>query len=818
MNERLDIRVLGRFSVAVDGKLVEEQRWLRKKARLLVKLLALTPGRKMHREQLIEIMWPDAEADLGVNNLHKVIHAARRAFEPDLSQAATSRFLLTQDSQVALAQEGLWIDAEEFEALATNALKTAAIPSLEAALRLYGGDLLEEDLYEGWASVPRERLRLIYQQVLERLGTKYEAERNPRCVDVLNRLLAVTAANEEAHRLLMRFYATNGRRDLALRQYQVCCELLKKELGADPESTTVRLHERIMAGEVGAAAAETAPPKPEGEKATDSPGTSTNQGRSASSVKASKWSWTWWQVAAAIALLLLGTLAVYRYHRAPEEVKPVAIMPLATAAGSPELDYIADGITEGVINNLSQLRQFRVMARSIVYRYRAKGLDPMAAATEMKVKTALMGTISKRGPNLLLAVELVRVPEGTRLWGKQYELTRKDLISVQDRISSEIAASLGLRLSSADRARLSPSHPTDPEAYRLYIQARFYWNRRSKEGYLKSIELFQAAIARDPSYARAYAGLSDSYSFLGRDEAPTKEYIARGRAAAERALEIDEKLAEAHASLAMISNVYDWNFPAAEREFRRALELDPSYPTTHLFYGVFLAAQGRLDEAQLQLDEAARLDPLSPIIALCRGYPASFKGDVNAAIRSAQEALELSPGFPAALEDLMLYFERQGRQDAAMKQAIALLDAREQHDLAQTVEAVFRQSGYQAALRTWLRAEEQRANTTYVSPSRIGQLAMRAGEMDEAFAWLNRAVDERSAALVYLGTDPKYDRLRSDSRYAPLCARVGVRPGPQAVGGVGVKISAFRGGFSPRNRKNPGETAWRNRLRYAAYQ
>jgi DNA-binding SARP family transcriptional activator/TolB-like protein len=775
----LDIRVLGRFSVAVDGKWIEEQRWIRKKARLLVKLLAVAPGKKMHREQLIEILWPDAEGDLGLNNLHKAIHVARRAFEPELSQGAMSRFLLTQDAQVALARAEVRIDADEFEALATNALQTTEIPDLEAALRLYGGDLLEEDLYEEWASVPRERLRLIYQLVLERLGSKYEAGRDPRCVDVLNRLLAESAANEGAHRLLMRFYATNGRRDLALNQYQVCCELLKKELGTNPESATVRLHERILAGELGVEASETALPKPATETSTasaDAAAPATNLGSPPVNVEVRRWPWRFWQVAVAVALLFLGTWAIYRSRGRPEEVRSVAIMPIATAAGSPELDYIADGITESVINDLSQLRQVRVMARSIVYRYRAKGLDPMAAASEMKVQTALIGTIAKREGNLLLAAELVRVPEGTRLWGKQYELTGKDLISVQDRISSEIATSLGLRLSSIDRARLSPSHPTDPEAYRLYIQARFFWNRRSKEGYLKSIELFQAAIARDPSYARAYAGLSDSYSFLGRDEAPTKEYMARARQAAEQALALDEKLAEAHASLAMMSNVYEWNFPAAEREFRRALELDANDATTHLFYGVFLTAQGRLEQAQLQLDEAARLDPLSPIIALCRGYPASFKGDVNSAIRAAQEALELSPGFPAALEDLMVYFERQGRQDAAMKQAIALLHAREQHDLADTIEAVFRQSGYQAAVRAWFEAEEKRASSTYVSPSRIGQLAMRAGDMDKAFAWLNRAVDERNAALVYLGTDPKYDRLRSDSRYASLCARVGVRP------------------------------------------
>ena len=308
--------------MAVDGKLIDEQRWLRKKARLLVKLLVVAPGKKMHREQLIEILWPDAEADLGLNNLHKVIHAARRALEPELSQGATSRFLLTQDSQVALARAVVRIDADEFETLATNALKTDAIPDLEAALRLYGGDLLEENLYEEWASVPRERLRVIHQLVLERLGTKYETERDPRCVDVLNRLLAASPANEGAHRLLMRFYVTNGRRDLALTQYRVCCELLKKELGTNPDSATVLLHERILAGELGVEATETTLPKAATEKSTasaDAEANTTNLGSPQVTVAVRKWSWRFWQVTLAIALLFLGTLAIFRFRGTPSK-------------------------------------------------------------------------------------------------------------------------------------------------------------------------------------------------------------------------------------------------------------------------------------------------------------------------------------------------------------------------------------------------------------------------------------------------------------------------------------------------------------------
>lgn len=481
-----------------------------------------------------------------------------------------------------------------------------------------------------------------------------------------------------------------------------------------------------------------------------------------------------WYALAAIVLVCLAALSWHRSVTVTAPVKFIAIMPFSTASNSPELDYMADGITESVINDLSQLRQVRVMARSTVYRYRARGLDPMAAAVEMKVHAILTGTISKRGDKFLVVAELVGVPEGTRLWGKQYELSAKELVSIQDRIALGIATSLELRLGSDDRARLLQSQPSDPEAYRLYLQARFFWNQRSKEGYLKSIELFQAAIARDPTYARAYAGLSDSYSFLGRDEAPTSEYMPKARAAVERALSLDDGLGEAHASLAMMTFVNEWNFKAAEHEYRRALDLDPSYATGHHLYGMYLASQGDFKQSQSQLDQAAQLDPLSPIIALCRGYPESYQGHIEPAIRAAEEALEMSPSFDPAIEDLMIYYERQGRQEAAMQQAVALLHVRGEHQLADAVQAANRRSGYRAALRTWFEAEEKRAAREYVSPLRIAILAMRAGDMDKAFAWLDEAINARNAGLVYLTVDPKYARLRSDPRFARVCERVGL--------------------------------------------
>jgi DNA-binding SARP family transcriptional activator/TolB-like protein len=779
---QVSIHLIGSFCVTLDGVPIDETRWARRKAKTLIKLLAIQPRlqngqQQMHREELIEYLWPGIDSEQGMNHLHKVLHTARRALEPGLSAGNASRFLQMRD-QLVILQGDVSVDVCEFEAAAEKALKSGQLEAIDSALAICQSDLLPEDIYEDWTAIRREQLRARKEQLLLRLAAACEtAGDTARAIEASKALIAANPCNEAAHRGLMRLYASHGQRYLAVEQFKMCSSALRRELETEPEAATIELYQRVLAG-----AGESAPKEPSlpsalpfrilpEQQQTSSPGQQHTSGvKSEPSLRPSFWLWC----AAAAVLLGLGAAALFRWLPRNPSVPFVAIMPLSTGADSGDLAYMADGITESVINNLSRLSQVRVMARSTVYSYQAKGIDPMAAASEMKVRAVMTGLISRRQGNLLVAAELVRVPEGTRLWGNQYELTARDAISVQDRIAAEIAASLGLRLSSDDRDRLSPPHPTDPEAFRLYEQARYFWNLRSKEGYLRSIELFQAAIARDPNYARAYAGLADAYSFLGRDEAPTQDYMPKAWTAAQRALQLDDKLAEAHASLGMMSNVYEWNFPEAERQFRMALDLDPSHSIARLYYGVFLAARGRFPEAQSQFDQAAQLDPLSPIIALCRGYPDSFQGHIEPAIRAARESLRISPGFPASLEDLMTYFERQGRQDQAMQQALALLHARAQEGLADKVQEAYRKSGYESAVRVWYEAEQERNRTEYVSPLRLALLAIRIGDLDQAFAWLDKAVESRNAGLVFLAVDPKYARLRSDPRFALICHRVGI--------------------------------------------
>lgn len=761
---RVVIHLFGPFRVTVDGEPIDEARWERKKSKTLLKVLALQPlrqnARQMHREELIELLWPDMNPDQGLNSFHKALHSARRALEPGLTSGAASRFLQTRDQMLALIQnDEISVDVTQFETLAEDALKTSSRDRLEAALALCQSDLLPEDRYEDWVVLRREQLQNRKELLLQRLATICEATGDLNAaIQASQQAIALNPVDETAHRGLMRLYAAQGQRHLAVQQFRTFSEILTRELSVSPEPETTRLYEQILAGTPTPALTPTPTPQPlQQPRNSPTPAHPPKTRRLLPLV--------------ATALLLASLAALYFFSTA-KPLHSIAVMPLAAPA---ELDYVAEGITESVINELSHLPQLRVMARTTVYRYRARGTDPMAAAAEMKVDALLTGTLSKSGSTLTLETELVGVPDGRRLWGNRFSLNPRELISVQDRISSEIASGMRLQLTGTDRANLSPPHPTDAEAYRLYVQARYFWNQRSREGYLKSISLYQSAIERDPTYARAYAGLSDSFSFLGRDEEPTSQYMPKAKAAAQRALALDNNLSEAHGSLGMMSNVWEWNFPAAEQEFRKSLALDPNYATTHLFYGVFLASQGRLKESQVELDKAAELDPLSPIIALCRGYPENFAGHIEPAIRAARESLQISPGFESGHEDLMIYLERQGKQEPAMQNAVALLHARGQHELAEQVHSAYRQSGYQAAVRTWFEAEDHRASQIYVSPLRLAILAMRAGNMDKAFSWLDKAVEERNAGLVYLGIDPKYDRLRADPRFPAVCARVGIK-------------------------------------------
>ncbi len=323
-------------------------------------------------------------------------------------------------------------------------------------------------------------------------------------------------------------------------------------------------------------------------------------------------------------------------------VRSLAVLPFGNTDGDPETEYLADGITESIINQLSHLPIMRVMSRSTVFRYKDKSLDPRAVGRKLNVDAVLLGRVLQRGDALLVVAELVDVQNGWQLWGEQYNRRMADILAVEEEMAREISEKLRLRLTGEDRSRLAKRYTQSSEAYQDYLRGRYHWNRLSEEGLKKGIEYFERAIHRDPNYALAYAGLADSYGLLGFfGLASAAAVMPKAKEAARRAIEIDDGLAEAHASLAGIFKIYDWDWAASEREYKRAIELDPNYATAHRMYAAFLAAVGRADEAMRESRLALQLDPFSLVISMEIAWNCYMARDYRRAAEEALRTIEL---------------------------------------------------------------------------------------------------------------------------------------------------------------------------------
>jgi serine/threonine protein kinase/Tfp pilus assembly protein PilF len=362
--------------------------------------------------------------------------------------------------------------------------------------------------------------------------------------------------------------------------------------------------------------------------------------------------WKWAAVGIAALAVCLSAAAFYylRFLRGPANaIDSIAVLPFANASADPNTEYLSDGITESLINNLSQLPNLRVMARTTVFHYKGKEVDPQKVGQDLKIRAAVTGRVQQRGDTLVIQAELVDVDKGSQLWGGQYNRKLADVFAVQEEISKEISEKLRLKLTGEDQKRLTKLDPENIEAYQLYLKGRYYWNKRTVDGFHSGITYFQQAIEKDPNYALAYAGLADCYNHLGvYGHVPPRETYPRRKAAATKALELDEKLAEPHASLAVDKLLYDWDWSGARREFERALELNPNYAIAHDWYAQYYFAMGRLDDGAREIKRALELDPLSLIINVELGRVLLYQGQYDRAIEQERKTLEMDPNFGPA--------------------------------------------------------------------------------------------------------------------------------------------------------------------------
>jgi eukaryotic-like serine/threonine-protein kinase len=465
-----------------------------------------------------------------------------------------------------------------------------------------------------------------------------------------------------------------------------------------------------------------------------------------------------------------------RRTRSRRAIDSLAIMPLTNESRDPETEYLADGITESLINNLSQLARLRVMARSTVFRYKGHDVDPLALGIELGVRAILIGRMLQRGDTLIIKVELVDTSDGSHLWGENYNRSMADIFAVEADISSVISEKLRLQLSSAQKKKLAKRHTNKTDAYQLYLRGRFYWNKRTTESLLRGVEYFNQAIAADPDYALAYAGLADSYNILASYSAlaPT-EAFPKARAAATQALQLDERLPEAHASMAFVTFGYSWDFKQADREFKCALELSPGYAVAHQWYALYLAAMGRMDGAVAEIHRAEQLDPLSLPIMTNKGWILYLARRYDEAAAMLAKALELDADFVLAHRRLGQVYEArhmfaEARREYEKCLSLAPMDVESLAALGHAYAA----GGEVTRAREIIGQLKMSATYRYVPAYLIAVIHIGMGEADAAFAWLERAFEERYGYLAYMKVSPVFDPLQDEARLRDLATRVGL--------------------------------------------
>jgi len=465
-----------------------------------------------------------------------------------------------------------------------------------------------------------------------------------------------------------------------------------------------------------------------------------------------------------------------RTERVSKVIDSLAVLPFENASRDPDHEYLSDGIAGSLINTLANLPKLRVMAQSTVVRYRGRGIDPQTAGRELNVRAVLTGRIMQSGDSLRIGAELVDVPTGSRLWGAQYDRKPGDIFSVQDDISNEISEKLRLKLTRAEKKRMTKRQTDDADAYRLYLKGRHHWDRWTEDGFYKAIEYFQQAVDKDPAYALAHAGIADSYVLLGWNcYLLPKEAFPKAKMAAIRALRLDPDLGEAHAPLAAVLWLYEWKWQEARAEFRRSLELNPAYPTANHWYSEYLMTMGRLDEVIAGMKKSQELDPLSLIISVAIGWALYMGRRYEESLEQFRRSVELEPNYPMTCWILGLLLRKMGHFEQAIEEGdkgvkLSVGSPVMRAALAQTLATAGRRD---QALRI-LEELTTLAKQKYVSPYFLAGIYVGLGEPDRAMEHLEKAYEDHSHWLMYLHLDPGMDALRSETPFQDLLRRIGL--------------------------------------------
>lgn len=465
---------------------------------------------------------------------------------------------------------------------------------------------------------------------------------------------------------------------------------------------------------------------------------------------------------------------------APAPIQSIAVLPLENLSGDASQEYFVDGVTDALTTELAQIRALRVISRTSVMRYKGTKKPLPEIARELNVDAVVEGALVRSGERVRLTAQLIHARTDRHLWAESYERDLRDILALQSEVARAIANKIRVQVTPQEQTRLAQARSVNPEAYEAYLKGRYFWSQRTEEKLRKAIEYFEDAIKKDVNFAPAYSGLADSYGLFGFSQyaaLPPTEAERRAEAAARKALELDDTLAEAHTALGAIQHRSKWNWVEAEREFRRAVELNPDYTPAYQFYALCLSSVGRQQEALAAIRRALELEPASPIINAAAARQLIFARQYDLAIEQLQKALELEPNFMVAHVRLGLVYEQKGMyEDAVAELDKARTLSKDNPLVIAALGHAYALSGSRKRAQELLAELKQLSKKRYVSAYDMAVIYSGLREPDQAFAWLEKAYQDREGSLVYLKVEPWLDPIRSDRRFAELVRSVGLPP------------------------------------------
>lgn len=733
----------------------------------LVAYVALAgSGRHRRRDTIVALFWPDLDEEHARSALRQALTYLRRTL-------GASAVVTRGEDEIAIAPEAVRCDAVLFD-------EAVAAGHFEGAMTLYRGDFLD-GLFVSYASpeleqwIDTERVRL--RQSAATCGWSLAETSRQRGDDVSAagwaRGAAALAPDDEGKlRWLITLLDSTGDRAGALEAYERFARRLASEYSAEPSAETNALISAVRTRSVasGGAPSRTAfPPAPEPAPLSAGPGGPLIPAPVGSKLARQKAA----LVAVAAALALVAALGSAGHRGAERDPRAtLAVLPIQDLGADSTQPYLADALTEQLITDLARSGELQVINRRTMMTFRRSPRQPREIARELDADAVLISTVQRAGDSVRLTVQLVRAGDDRISWEWSSPAATGDLLRLAERVADSVAEHTLEPRRTAERTSLGTARRVDPAALDLYIQGRYWWNKRGP-GLLRSIDIFTSALDRDPTFALAYSGMADAYVQLGYGSLlRPDDAFPKARAAAERALQLDSTLAEPHATLGFVKMYYDWDWSGAEREFRRALTLNPSYATAHEWYGLFLAAMGRFDEAREREHRAQVLDPLSTAVAGTAAWVHYYAGRNEDAERGLRIALRADSTFALGRFYLGRVHQSRGRLDSALAEYHATGPLR---DWAPTIAAVGHVYGSQGrrreALATRVRLDSL-SRQGYVTAYAVALVHASLGQRDSAFAWLDRGVAERTHWMVWLRRDPRWAPIRSDPRFETLASRL----------------------------------------------